>query len=73
MNLYKYNPEDFPYPVNEDMRKVYSAYNNKSKIDLIYSVDDLFYSLKHLGRYNIISEEKMYEMQAYFRRLSCSI
>ncbi len=71
MKSHKYNPQDYPYPVNEDMEKVYNAYENNLKVDLIYYVDDLFYSLKHLGMYHIISEEKMYEMQNYFRRLSC--
>ena len=70
---HKYNPSDYPYPVNEDMEKVYKAYDSKSEIDLIYYTDDLYYSLKHLGIYNIIPKEKVEEMQIYFRRLSCSI
>lgn len=34
MKSHKYNPQDYPYPVNEDMEKVYNAYDNNSKVDL---------------------------------------
>ena len=42
---FKYAPCDFPYPLNEDMEKVYDAYNRKDRIDLEFAVSDIHLTL----------------------------
>lgn len=66
---YKYNPADYPYPLNEDIEKVYSAYREKSIGKLEAAVQNLYFTLKQARRDNIISDVKVNEMQQYFLAL----
>jgi len=63
---FKYQPKDFPYPLNEDMEKVYDAYNRKDRIDLEFAVSDVYLTLKHAGVNGVFSADKVKEMQIYF-------
>lgn len=63
---YQYNPNDFDYPVKEDMENVYEAIRQRDKEAYIYHLGNLFYSLKHLGTFNVIPMSKIREMQDYF-------
>lgn len=51
--MYKYNPADYPYPLNESMEKVYKLYEEKNTLLLIYAIDDLYYDIKNLQTYKI--------------------
>ena len=66
---YKYNPADYPYPLNEDMEKVYKAYRVKDIGKLEAFVQNLYYSLKQARRDNILSDVTVNEMQQYFLKL----
>ena len=63
---FRYEPSDFPYPLNEDMEKVYDTYRRKDKFDLEYAVSDIHLTLKHAGVNGVYSPDKVKEMQIYF-------
>ena len=67
--MYKYNPTDFPYPIDESMRKVYRLHDNGDTVQLAYAVDDLYYDLKDLQTYTRMAPEKVHQIQDYFRGL----
>lgn len=67
--MYKYNPADYPYPLNESMEKVYKLYEEKNTLLLIYAIDDLYYDIKNLQTYKIKDPQTVREMQNYFRGL----
>lgn len=67
--MYKYNPADFPYPINESIEKVYKLYDEKSALLLSFAIDDLYYDLKNLQTYKIMDAQKVHELQNYFRSL----
>lgn len=63
---FKYNPEDYPYPLNEDMEKVYKAYKEHNTTYLECYIADLHLTLKQAGVNRYFSDEKVREMQNYF-------
>ena len=63
---FKYKPEDFPYPLNEDIEKVYKAYREKDMDYLELYVGDIYLTLKHAGINRVLSDVKVHEMQQYF-------
>lgn len=67
--MYKYNPTDFPYPIDESIRKVYQFHDAGDKVQLSYAVDDLYYDLKDLQTYKQMAPEKVHKLQNYFRGL----
>lgn len=63
---FKYNPVDYPYPLNEDMEKVYKAYQEHNITYLECYIADLHLTLKQAGVVRFFSQEKVREMQKYF-------
>lgn len=63
---FKYEPSAFPYPLNEDMEKVYDTYLNKDEFYLELAVSDIYLTLKHAGVNRVYSSIKVKEMQNYF-------
>jgi len=63
---FKYEPSDFPYPLNEDMEKVYDAYISKDEWKLFCAVDDIFFTLKNAGVNRVYSSIEVKDMQNYF-------
>lgn len=63
---FKYKPEDFPYPLNEDIEKVYKAYREKDMDYLELYVGNIYLTLKHAGINRVLSDVKVHEMQQYF-------
>ena len=66
---YKYNPDDYPYPLNVDIEKVYKAYREKNIGKLEAAIQNLYFTLKQAKRDNILSDVKVNEMQQYFLAL----
>lgn len=66
---YKYNPADYPYPLNDDIEKVYKAYREKNIGKLEAAIQNLYFTLKQAKRDNILSDVKVNEMQQYFLAL----
>lgn len=64
--MYKYNPSDYSDSIAKDMERVYTLYETKSPL-LPWAIDELYYSLKDMRTYKIMSPEKVIEMQEYFR------
>lgn len=63
---FKYAPCDFPYPLNEDMEKVYDAYLDKDEWKLFCSVDAIYFMLKNAEVNRVYSSIKVKDMQNYF-------
>lgn len=63
---FKYQPSDFPYPLNEDMEKVYDMYLKKDEFYLELAVSDIHLTLKHAGVNRVFPPDKVREMQIYF-------
>ena len=66
---YTYNPDDYPYPLNEDIEKVYQAYREENAGKLEAAVQNLYFTLKQARRDNVLSDVKVNEMQQYFLAL----
>ena len=67
--MYKYNPADFPYPINGSIEKVYKLHTEKNALLLSFAIDDLYYDLKNLQTYKLMDAAKVHELQNYFRSL----
>lgn len=71
--MYKYNPDDFPEDVAENMRKVYRLYEaNKHEnkyVELSAAIEELYYDLKDFRTFKIKPVAEVVEMQTYFRSL----
>ncbi|MBQ3541241.1 MAG: hypothetical protein IJA40_05810 [Phascolarctobacterium sp.] len=63
---FKYQPKDFPYPLNEDMERVYDMYLKKDEFYLELAVSDIHLTLKHAAVNRVFSPDKVKEMQIYF-------
>lgn len=69
MSNFRYKPEDYPYPLNEDMENVYKAYNKVDGLDddyLEYYVGRVHLTLKQAAVAHVLSTKKVEEMQKYF-------
>lgn len=66
--MYKYNPADFPYPLNESMKKVYALHDNGDIDNLIPAVNELYFDLKDLYTFKGVPLKEVQAMQDYFRR-----
>ena len=63
---FKYAPCDFPYPLNEDMERVYDMYLKKDEFYLEFAVSDIHLTLKHAAVNRVYSSVKVKDMQNYF-------
>ena len=63
---FKYAPCDFPYPLNEDMERVYDMYLKKDEFYLELAVSDIHLTLKHAAVNRVFSSVKVKDMQNYF-------
>ena len=66
---FRYNPSDYPWPLNEDMENVYDAYRNKNSVVIMRFVDDVHFSIKNAWRAGIVTFDEMKNMQGYFWNL----
>lgn len=62
----KYNPADFPFPLNESMEEVYTLHDKGDTDYLFSAVQNLFYDIKDLYTYKKLPLEEVKEMQNYF-------
>ena len=70
--MYKYNPNDFPNDIAENMRTVYKLYEKNKKepiyVELSTAIDNLYYDLKDLRTFKLKPADEVIAMQNYFRR-----
>lgn len=70
--MYKYNPNDFPNDIAENMRTVYKLYEKNKKepkyVELSTAIDNLYYDLKDLRTFKLKPADEVVAMQNYFRR-----
>ena len=70
--MYKYNPNDFPNDIAENMRAVYKLYEKNKKepkyVELSTAIDNLYYDLKDLRTFKLKPADEIVAMQNYFRK-----
>lgn len=62
----RYNPADFPYPLNESMEEVYTLHDQGDTEHLFSAVQNLFYDIKDLYTFKGAPLAQVKEMQSYF-------
>lgn len=65
--MHKYNPNDFPYPLNESMQEVYDLHDKGDMDNLIPAIYHLYFDIKDLYTFKKVPLKEVQAMQDYFR------
>ena len=63
--MFKYNPNNYPYPLNESMETVYNAKNTNDRLLAVYIADTLI-CIKQAIRARMLSQADGEKMKEYF-------